>query len=155
METLFWAVITLFSVQCFFQPSKSCTYAAVVFTIGPAFHALAFGSYDGELGFLYYISGMIAATIVVILLSGVDPMCRLAIKLQKICMMFIAVDFAGLLLWAMGYASTLAEIASYALYLAAFISMKKWDRDDVVDHDSWLDCFCGFTHFFRRHFPKN
>lgn len=130
------------------QPTKARTYAACVFTIAPVSHGWIFGAADGP---AYFLSGMALSLLTIILLSGIRPTVRLVVSLQKVCLAFIAADCIGLAMWYAYLPPDLNLAVSYALYLIAAVSMLKWDREDVRNTDSWLDCVRRYADIWRSH----
>lgn len=103
------------------QPTKQRRISALVASIPTCWHHI--GYLDVQ-GFAYYASAAVIDAGMIIALSFVRPVCALAIRLQVLCVISIALNTLGWILWQTGYVSTLydgAYVIFYSYMLAIMI----------------------------------
>lgn len=109
------AMIVLICITVWFQPTKTRKIAACCFAGFIVFHDRVLGELDG---FAYYGSAALADLIVVALLHKIEPTHKMALALQRLCIVSILTNLAGYLLW-LSYSPPMA-------YDLAFVAVFAW-----------------------------
>jgi len=140
LSILIYALI----IAALFQPNAPRFFAAVVFISLTLSHELFLAHLDG---FQYYGSAALFDLAIIIITSGVDPIPRMVISLQKICIVSILCNLGGWLIWDAGAPPTVYNAAFIGIFMWALITFIKKDRADVggFTMDSWSACFRVYT----------
>lgn len=152
-------VMTLFLIALFImallQPNSRRTYAAAIFAGSVIVHDSLFSAEHGALylGYaVYYISAAFINLIATILLAGINPIPKLAIRLQQVCLISTCLNFAGFALWYNYYPPLLYDFAYILLYsyvIKELISREKIENDRIVLLGRRISYFCFDRYHLR------
>ena len=118
------------AVVVFIQPSASRFFAAAAFVSVTLAHEVLLSTYDG---LLYYGSAALFDLAIIVLLSRLNPLPKMAVRLQRVCMVSIFVNAGGWVLWTT-YAPPLAyDVAFAALYAWAIVVLTTRNGQNVGD----------------------
>lgn len=122
------------------QPNAARLYAAFVFVGATLLHEFKFSDLDG---IAYYGSAALLDLLVLILLSGISPIPRLAVRLQIISLISIIANMAGWLIWFLYLPPTVYDFTFYLLYAWALVELIRRNGDNVGGFtvDCWATCF--------------
>ena len=124
----------------FLQPNAGRLMAACIFSGVTLVYDGISGGLDGA---EYYIGASLADLIMIIMLSGINPLPRLAMRLQYLCMASIALNFLGWMAWFLYFPPTVYDGAFVVLYAVALYVLLKKDKCDVGGYtvSSWFTRF--------------
>lgn len=134
------ALLVLIAIMAFIQPNAPRMYAALLFVGLTIFHELFFSHLYG---ILYYGSAALLDLGIIMLASGISPIPRMVITLNRICLASIVVNFAGWVIWSSYLPPMAYDLAFVVIYLWALITLIKRDGSDVRDFSvgGWSSCF--------------
>lgn len=140
-------LILLIFVAVLLQPNATRFYAAFLFAGATITHDLALSHLDG---FAYYASAALFDLGIIALTSGISPIPRMVISLQRICLASILLNFAGWLMWLLYFSPVLYDTMFTLIYSWALIIMLVRNNTDVGSYSrsSWHSCF-RFDRFKR------
>lgn len=138
-----WAItilICLIIATAFFQPNAPRLYAALVFVGVTALHEVFFSNYEGM---QYYGSAALFDLAIIIIASGINPVPKMVLSLQKICIVSIVANLAGWIMWFLYYPPIIYDLAFVAIYAWTLIILIKRTGANVGGYtmDSWATCF--------------
>lgn len=127
-------------VGILFQPNAPRFYASCIVSLIPAIHEMYFKELDG---FLYYFSVALFDFLIVIILSGINPLPKMVLRLQLISLAFIVVQFTGFALWFFYFPHVYYNVMSTILFSLALLTLISRDKEHVGSFavDSWRSCF--------------
>ena len=151
MDALFFIML----VVCLIQPSAQKVFAAITFAGITSLHDLGFSDYDG---LLYFVSAGVCDLAIIILVSGIRPIPRVALVLIKISLVSIVANFFGWVAWVLYYPPLAYEVSFMLIYSFAVVTLlrKGSDEDDMggFTMDCWRSCIRGYTSTWVSHFKK-
>ncbi len=136
ITVLIWLII----VMAFFQPNAPRLFAAITFVGITALHELFFSNYEG----LYYYGGAALFDLfIIILISGINPVPKMVLTLQKICIVSMLVNLLGWILWFLYYPPLIYNVSFIGIYIWVLITLIKRTECYVGGYtmDSWSSCF--------------
>jgi len=133
-------LMVLIIATAFIQPNAPRLYAAVIFVGATALHELFFSDYGG---LQYYGSAALFDLAIIILTSGINPVPKMVLSLQKICIVSIIANLAGWVIWFLYYPPIIYDLAFVAIYAWTLITLIKRTGINVGGYtlDSWATCF--------------
>lgn len=148
-NSITWLINAL-AIGILFQQNAPRLYAALVFSSIIYAHEYFMSSADG---LLYYGSAALFDLIAVVILGMINPLPKMVLRLQVICMLFIFVNFAGWLLWFTYKPPFYYDLACAVLFAATLVALLLRDKKDVggFTMDGWRSCFRvdNFALFFQ------
>jgi len=134
-------IIAILIAAAVAQPTQERRYAALLFSGFAALHHVVMFDTDG---FEYYFSAALLDYFVILFTIRIAMLSEMIEKLHNICIVSIALNFIGWLMW-IYYVPPHAYNASFiGLYLYALIIMIKKEKKDAGGYDS--------VHFWQHHF---
>jgi len=127
-------------IAAFLQPNAPRFFAAVAFVGVTLTHELFFPTLDG---LNYYGSAALMDLSIIAITSGISPVPKMVLTLQKICLVSILANLAGWILWTLYYPPAAYDAALLALYVWALVSLINRSGLDVGGYTvaSWGTCF--------------
>lgn len=147
-------LICLIIAMAFIQPNAPRLFAAVIFVGVTALHEVFFSDYDG---LQYYGSAALFDLAIIILTSGINPIPKMVLSLQKICIVSIVANLVGWILWFLYYPPLLYDLAFVVIYAWTLIILIKRNGLNVGGYsmDSWASCFRFNRNPWVVYFSKN
>ena len=136
------------------QPTSQRLFAATVFMSITILHNVFFWELDG---LAYYGSAAAFDLLIVILTSGINPVPKIILKLQIICITSAILNLCGWLIWYFYFPPMAYNIAFICLYMYTVIVLTSRDKGDVggITVRGWFSCFCFSNHplffYLRKH----
>lgn len=127
-------------IASFLQPNAHRLFAGIIFTGITLLHEVLLAS---QSGFLYYGSAALFDLTIIMLISGINPVPKMVLTLQKICVVSIVVNLAGWLLWCSYYPPLAYDLAFAAIYVWILVALIKRGRGDGMGGftmDRWASC---------------
>lgn len=127
-------------VVAFTQPNAPRLFAAVVFVGVLSLHEAFLADVDG---WLYYASAALFDLLIMAFLSGINPVPRMVVSLQRLCLASIVVNALGWVIWFLYFPPWPYDLACAAVYACALYILIRRDRADVGGFTmaSWGTCF--------------
>lgn len=147
-------LIFLIIAIAFFQPSAPRLYAALVFVGVTTLHEVFFSNYEG---LQYYGSAALFDLAVIVVASGINPVPKMVLNLQKICIVSIVANLAGWVMWFLYYPPLAYDLAFVVIYAWTLIVLIKRTGLNVGGYtvDSWATCFRFNRSAGHLYFNKN
>lgn len=122
------------------QPNAPRLFAAVTFVGVILLHELAFSSLDG---LMYYGSAALLDLLIVVITSGINPVPKMVLSLQRLCLFSILLNLLGWVLWLLYLPPWPYDLAFVAVYAWALYILIRRDRADVGGFTmaGWVSCF--------------
>ena len=138
------ALFGLMALSVLTQPNAPRLFAVLIFMAVTLSHDAIGGS---MIGFWYYGSAALLDVGIIILTSGINPLPKMVVTLHRICMVSIAVNFFGWLMWYFYQPPTAYDSMFLVIYAWALMTFITRDTADVggFKMDSWRSCIRGFT----------
>jgi hypothetical protein len=115
-------------VLCVVQPTSQRIFAASAFVFTTILHDVLFYDLDG---FLYYGSAACGGLLAAILMTGINPIPKIILKLQIICIISSALNFFGYVIWFFYFPPLFYNLAFICLYLYTVFILVSRDESDV------------------------
>ena len=147
---LLWVVV----ITAIFQPNAPRLVASVSFVSITRAHEFFLSETTG-IG--YYGSAALFDLATMAVLRGINPVPKMVLSLQKICIVSIGLNLAGWILWMCYLPPTAYNLAFIGIMLWAIVVLTIRDESDVggFTMDSWGACFRGYyramPNYFRNH----
>ena len=113
------------------QPSRQRLFPGLVFA---GFAVLSDSLLASAEGYLYHMPSSIAALSIIILISFIQPITKLAVNLQKICLASIVLNFFGWVMWMLYMPPVMYNSLFIALYVCALLTLITRNKSDVGEH---------------------
>lgn len=115
IDVLIYSIV----VSALLQPTASRLFAAAVFAVAVLTHEVAFSGLDG---LAYYASAAVFDLGVVVAIGSMSEVTRLAVLLQRVCLVSILLNAAGWLMWVTylpptAYNTSFTAIYAWAVYI--------------------------------------
>lgn len=149
-------LIYAIAIVAFIQPNAPRLFAAVIFIGVMLLHELFLSGYTG---LMYYGSAALFDLAIIIIISGINPVPKMVLRLHNVCIVSIFANLAGWILWFFYYPPLIYDAAFVAIYLWALITLIK--RDGLhgmvggYTVDSWATCFRFNRRAWVIHFNKD
>ena len=155
---LFWRPINFIVIglmyslllTSFYQYNAQRLYAVLVFCA----EVLGYYFFLSHLeGFMRYFSGALGALVVIILTSGIRPLPKMVLNLQKICIISILLNVYGWVVADIWPIRLSYGVAFIILYLSCWFYFLQKDEDDGRGFgiSEWMACF-SIRHYSWRCF---
>ncbi len=133
-------VLVAIVLAAIFQPNAPRLFAAVVLAGSLWLHELALSDLDG---LAYYGSDALCNLGVIILISGINPIPALVIRIQIICLLSIILNFLGWVAWYAYLHPLPYNVVFLLLYTWTLIALIRRDNGDVGGYgiNAWRSCF--------------
>ena len=118
------------------QPNRPRFFAGLVFSGAAVFSDHLLSSTGG---YIYYIASSVFALAIIILISFIRPITKLAVSLQKICLASILLNFLGWVMWMLYMPPVMYNSLFVALYICALLTLTTRNKSDVGEYKlhSW------------------
>lgn len=133
-------LISALAVGVLFQGNAQRFYAAGIFSGAAYLHEFLLSE---TTGIIYYGSAALFELVIVVLLSGINPLPKMALRLQIISFLFVLTHLFGWVIWFFYFPPFLYDLACAVLFSLALITLILRDKKDVGSFalDCWLSCF--------------
>ena len=152
LTLLIYAIV----VVAFIQPNAPRLFAAVIFMGVTLLHELFLSSYTG---LIYYGSAALLDLAIIIIISGINPVPKMVLRLHNICIVSIFANLVGWILWFFYYPPLVYDTAFAAIYIWVLITLIKRDGLNGMVGGytvaSWLTCVSFNRRAWFIHFNKN
>ncbi len=138
------ALFGLMALSALIQPNAPRLFAVLIFMSV----TLAYDAMGGSLiGFWYYVGAGGLDVGIIILTSGINPLPKMVVTLHRICMVSIAVNFIGWLMWYFYQSPVVYDSMFLVIYAWTLMTFITRDGADVggFEMDRWRSCVRGFT----------
>jgi len=115
-------------VAALWQPDSVRLLAALCFVMFTVTHGALFSDLDGG---LYYATAALFDLLIIIFLSMINPIPRMVVTLQTICVVSIGVNFVGWGIWTQYLPPTAYDKAFVVIYLWAIWALLRRNEVDV------------------------
>ncbi len=137
------ALIAMIVIASFFQPTVQRAYAALSFSAVIIFYMEFFSHLRG---LEYHVGSAVLAFGIIIILSGIDPVIKMAIHIQKACLAAILVNALGWYFYVAGISQVYANGLFIAIYLRILLALIIRNSDDMGGYT-----IAGLRSCFRYH----
>ena len=144
-------------VLCVLQPTAQRIFAGAYFVLITLTHDIFLSSLDG---FSYYGSAATGGLLAAVLMTGINPIPKIVLKLQVVCILSAILNFMGWVLWYLYLPPDAYNIAFICLYLYTVIILLSRDKEDVAGitvgglHSCFRFSHHPFVFYFFKHKDK-
>ena len=87
-------------------------------------------------GTMYFVSAAFLDLAIIVIVSYINPVNKLVVTAQKICVLSIVANFFGWCIWWWGLETTVYELIFVIIYSYTLIVFTKWNRSKDVGNNS-------------------
>ena len=142
MITILLVLITVVAVM---QPTIPRFFAAMTFALLTLIHDEGLGHLEG---LAYYGSAALIDFVILFILAGIQPIPRMVLYLQLLCILSMLLNFGGWLLWVFYLPPNVYDNAFQVLYGGVLIALLAKDNYNVgaYTRTGWVSCFHYSNH---------